>query len=302
MCSRSREARSRSRTSSSVSPDVSSVSEPSAVTTPPASPPLRAPVMSEIFRALLEADFTVQLRNTRALLLSFALTLVVLYALFAGKRGLALGDPQFRVASALTLGMASIAILGYSMTVARDREKGVFQRLRVTPAPTWTIMTSRLLVQVAAILGMAVVLLVAANLFLGVSPGSTLDSNSPGPEDYLVAYLLTFICVIFSSALFLSVGQALAGLIKSADTLNAVGRIAYLPLFALGLFVQSTIFGTTFELISRWSPGGTVETLLSGAMNASSWNSQTWLALAVSTAYSVVFAGIGIRWFQWGAR
>ena len=100
-------------------------------------PPLRAPALTEIFRALLEADFTVQLRNNRALLLSFALPLVLLYGLFAGKRGLALGDPHFRVASALTLGMASIAILGYSMTVARDREKGVFQRLRVTPAPTW---------------------------------------------------------------------------------------------------------------------------------------------------------------------
>jgi len=135
----------------------------------------------------------------------------------------------------------------------------------------------------------ALVLLVAADLFEGVA----LTAG---------AYLLTFIAVIFSSALFLSVGQALAGLVKSADTLNAVGRIAYLPLFAVGLFGQSTIFGTTFELVSRWSPGGTVETLLSGAMNPSNWNSDTWLAVAVSTAYSVVFAGIGIRWFQWGAR
>ena len=118
-------------------------------------------------------------------------------------------------------------------------------------------MTSRLLVQVAAILAMALVVLVAAAIFERVS-------MSAG------AYLLTFIAVIFSSALFLGVGQALAGLVKSADTLNAVGRIAYLPLFALGLFSQSTIFGTTFELISRWSPGGTVETLLTGAMNPSS--------------------------------
>ncbi|HXN92130.1 MAG TPA: ABC transporter permease [Candidatus Sulfotelmatobacter sp.] len=265
------------------------MSEPSAVTTPPVLPPLRTPALSEIFRALLEADFTVQLRNNRALLLSFALPLVLLFALFANKRGIVLGDPRFRVAAALTLGMASIAILGYSMTVARDREKGVFQRLRVTPAPTWTIMTSRLLVQVAAILAMALVLLVAADLFVGVSLTAE-------------AYLLTFICVIFSSALFLGVGQALAGLVKSADTLNAVGRIAYIPLFALGLFGHSTIFGNTFELISRWSPGGTVITLLSGAMNPSSWNSDTWLALAVSAAYSAVFAGIGIRWFQWGAR
>jgi ABC-2 type transport system permease protein len=231
----------------------------------------------------------VQLRNNRGLLLSFALPLVVLFALFASKVYAKLGDPQYRVAAALTLGMASIAILGYSMTVARDREKGVFQRLRVTPAPTWTIMASRLVVQVAAIVAMALVVLVAADLFERVSLTAE-------------AYVLTFAAVIFSSALFLSVGQALVGLIKSADTLNAVGRIAYLPLFALGLFSQSTIFGTTFELISRWSPGGTVEALLTGAMNPSSWNSDTWLALAVSTAYTAVFAGIGIRWFQWGAR
>ena len=283
---------------------MSFVSEPGAVGTPPVSPPLRAPALSEIFRALLEADFTVQLRNNRALLLSFALPLVLLYALFASvavKRRIILGDPEFKIAAALTLGMASIAILGYSMTVARDREKGVFQRLRVTPAPTWAIMTSRLLVQVAANLAMALVVLVAANLF-GWRIFSIADSNSPDPADSFVAYVLTFICLIFSSALFLSVGQALAGLVKSADTLHAVGRIAYLPLFAVGMFGQSTIFGTTFELISRWSPGGTVETLLSGAMTPSSWNSDTWLALAVSTAYSLVFAGIGIRWFQWGAR
>jgi ABC-2 type transport system permease protein len=252
-------------------------------------PPLRAPALTEIVRALLEADFTVQLRNNRALLLSFALPLVLLFALFASKLYSKLGDPQFKVAAALTLGMASIAILGYSMTVARDREKGVFQRLRVTPAPTWAIMTSRLLVQVAVNLAMALVVLVAADLFEGISLTAE-------------AYVLTLICVIFSSALFLGVGQALAGLVQSADTLNAVGRIAYIPLFALGLFGHSTIFGTTFELVSRWSPGGTVITLLSGAMNPSSWNSDTWLALAASAAYSVVFAGIGIRWFQWGAR
>src|SRR5260370_35105534 len=112
--------------------------------------------------------------------------------------------------------MASIAILGYSMTVARDREKGVFQRLRVTPAPTWTIMTSRLLVQVAAIVAMALVVLVAAGIFEGVSLSAA-------------GCLLTFMSVIFSSALFLGVGQPLAALVKSADTLNAVGRIAYLP-------------------------------------------------------------------------
>jgi ABC-2 type transport system permease protein len=61
------------------------------------------------------------------------------------------------VAAAITLGIASIAILGYTATVARDRELGVFQRLRVTPAPTWAIMVSRLAIQILSMLVMAVV-------------------------------------------------------------------------------------------------------------------------------------------------
>src|SRR6266446_6008187 len=249
----------------------------------------RPPTLSGILRALLQADLTVQLRNGRALLLTFFPPLAVLYGLFAAKRGAQLGSPIVKVSLALTLGIALIAILGYTASVARDRELGVFQRLRVTPAPTWTIMVSRLAVQILSMLVMTVVVLVAAAVVEKV----TLDP---------AAYLLTLALVIVSSAVFLGVGQALVGLIKSVDTVNAVGRLSFLPLVALGLFAHSTIFGTTFETIARWSPGGAVATLLAGAMNPSSWNSETWVALAASAAYSVVFAGIGIRWFQWSTR
>lgn len=255
----------------------------------PIAPPGHIPTLSGTLTALLRADFTVQLRNGRALVLNLLLPLALLYGLFAGKRSVQLGDPLFRVAAAVTLGIASIAILGYTATVARDREQGVFQRLRVTPAPTWTIMVSRLAVQIVSMLAMTVVVLLAAAVVEKVS----LDP---------AAYLLTLLAVIFSSAVFLGVGQALVGLLKSADTVNAVGRLSYLPLFALGLFGHSEIFGTTFETISRWSPGGAVATLLSGAMHPAAWSADAWWALLASVLYSIVFAGIGIRWFQWSTR
>jgi ABC-2 type transport system permease protein len=112
-------------------------------------------------------------------------------------------------------------------------------------------------------------------------------------------YLLTLLVVILSSAVFLGVGQALVGLLKSADMVNGVGRLSFLPLYALGLFGHSQIFGTTFETIALWSPGGAVTTLLSGAMHPAAWNGETWWALLVSLLYASVFAGVGIRWFQW---
>jgi ABC-type uncharacterized transport system ATPase subunit len=60
---------------------------------------------------------------------------------------------------------------------------------------------------------------------------------------------------------------------------------------------EGEIFGP-----SRWSPGGTVATLLSGAMQPAAWSADTWWAFLASVGYAVVFAGIGIRWFQWSTR
>src|SRR4051794_41922911 len=60
------------------------------------------------------------------------------------------GGAEFVIGLAIAYGLLSTSLIGYALTVARDREKGVFQRLRVTPAPTWTIMVSRLAMQAGA--------------------------------------------------------------------------------------------------------------------------------------------------------
>jgi hypothetical protein len=77
------------------------------------SPSVAAPVptLRKALRALLEADLVVQLRNVRAVALSTVLPLILLLAIFANKRAQALGDPRFKVASCVMLGVATIALL-----------------------------------------------------------------------------------------------------------------------------------------------------------------------------------------------
>jgi ABC-2 type transport system permease protein len=247
---------------------------------------VRAPTWSSSLKVLLRADSTAQVRAPLSLVITFALPLILLVVTGLGKNAAALGGPEFRVSLALTVGLVSIGTVGYSLAIARDRDGGVFQRLRVTPAPTWTIMVSRWIVQLGAVLVMAIVVLVVAALFIGV----TLP-----PQDYL----FTVLVALLGSAVFLSIGQAIVGLIASADTLNAAGRFLYVPLIALSVFGDSDRLGTTFEMVSRWSPGGCLETLLSAAMGASAWSGQSWGALFASFGYTVVFGVIGIRWFRW---
>lgn len=247
-----------------------------------------APSIWLILTSLLDADARVQLRNGRALVLSMALPVVLMYVLGIGKRG-AIFPANTRLAFAIGIGLTSVAILGYTMIVARDRETGVFQRLRVTPAPTWAIMGSRLAIQVLSIVVMTSALLIVGELMLKLT-------LTPG------AYVLTFAVVILGAAEFLGIGQAVVGLMKSYDTVNAIGRLVYIPLFALGMFGNVSIFGSTLETIARWSPGGALISMLAGAMTPSTWSTDTWWSVLVSAGYSAVFIAFGVRWFQWETR
>ena len=247
-----------------------------------------APSIWMILTSLLDADARVQLRNGRALIASLALPVALMYLLGIGKRG-AIFPPSSRLAFAIALGLTSVSVLGYTMTVARDRETGVFQRLRATPAPTWAIMGSRLAIQVLSIVVMTVVLLIAGAVVMNLT-------LTPG------AYALTVAASILGAAEFLGVGQAIVGLMKSYDTVSAIGRLLYIPLFALGVFGQVSVFGSTLETIAKWSPGGALISMLAGAMAPSTWSTNTWWSVLASVGYSLVFIAVGIRWFQWEAR
>ena len=112
---------------------------------------------------------------------------------------------MFVVGLAIAYGLAATSIVGYALTVARDREKGVFQRLRVTPAPTWTIMTSRLVMQSVANLILSLVVVVVGAQIHGLSLS-------------IGQYVLVLLVSLIGGGMFLSIAQALVGLVRTAET------------------------------------------------------------------------------------
>ena len=251
---------------------------------PTAGPPLRL-----ILTSLCRADFRVMLKNRRAVLFSILLPVLVLLTTNSSTATRHLGGPLFVIGLAIAYGLVSTSIMGYAVTVARDREKGVFQRLRVTPAPTWTIMGSRLAMQSVANLVIALVVVII---------GTRLHHISPTPGQYVLVLLVS----ILAGAVYLSLGQALVGLVRSADTVSAAARVLYIALLLLGSLGLSGALGSVWESITRWTPVGTVMTLFAGVLDLSAWSHRDTLCLVVSVAYIVIFAGMGIRWFQWDAR
>ncbi len=241
------------------------------------------------FSALLRADLAVLIKNRRALLLSILLPIIVLALGSSSRESHHIGGPLSVIGLAIALGLISTSILGYALTIASDREQGVFQRLRVTPTPVWAIMTSRLTTQALAnvLLALAVVIVGSVIHHLSITPGE---------------YALVLLVSVLAGAVFLSIGQALVGLMKSADSVNAAARAVVVGLILLAAFGQRGSLGTTGGSITRWSPVGAVMTLFAAVLNTPAWDTRDSLSLLACAGYMLVFAAIGIKWFRWDAR
>jgi ABC-2 type transport system permease protein len=88
-----------------------------------------------VLSSLLRADFLAFLKHRRALIISLLLPVFVLATTSGNTATHTFGGAEFVIGLAIAYGLLSTSLIGVALTVARDQEKGVFQRLRVTPAP-----------------------------------------------------------------------------------------------------------------------------------------------------------------------
>jgi ABC-2 type transport system permease protein len=233
------------------------------------------------FKSLLRADFIVQMRQRRAFIASLFVPLVFLFTL---KRFIPVLGPAVILATCISIGLPAIGLMGYALVVARDRELGVFQRLRTTPCSTWVIMFSRFAVQLAVMLGVALVTIVVAYYADGIQ-------TNPA------RVFLVLLAVVVCGALFLALGQLVVAVFNGSETVNAATRLIYVLVVVGGVVGQSP--SSPWHSFVAWSPLGVSKTIIALALSPGSVGSHGAGAILASLAYTLVFAGIGVRWFRW---
>lgn len=243
------------------------------------------PKTSIILKTLLRADFTTQWRNRRATILTLVVPVIILTT---WKPLIKEAGGPFVLSNSIVIGLIAIGLMGYSNSIARDRDKGIFQRLRVAPISAWSIMASRLLVQIAMIFIITTAVFVVGNSY---------DQVTLTPAGYVVSYLTA----IIGGALYLSLGQMIVGRIKNPETVNATVRLVYF-LFIMGGMMGQFVNNKEVKQIVQWSPYGTVRTILAAGMEPAKWNNDTSMALLVTIGYAVVCAVLGIKWFKWNTK
>jgi ABC-2 type transport system permease protein len=243
------------------------------------------PSNKTVMTSLLRADFTTQWRNRK----SFILILIVPVIILMSWKGLVdkLGG-AFVLANCITVGLTAIGLMGYSNSVARDREKGIFQRLRVAPVAPGAIMISRLCVQLAMILLMTTAVFIGGNYF---------DKITLSASGYLMGYISAFI----GGAVYLGLGQMVVGLIKNAETVHSTSRLIYFIFIMVGMFGELGVLGKQIGDLVKYSPYGTVKHILASSFQPATWDQSSFIALLFTIGYAVVFSILGIRWFRWNA-
>jgi ABC-2 type transport system permease protein len=238
-----------------------------------------------VLSALLRADFTTQWRNRKSVVLILLIPVIILISW----KGLVdeRGGP-FVLSNCVTIGLNAIGLMGYSNAIARDRDKGIFQRLRVAPLTAWSIMVSRLTVQ------LAMILLVTTAVFVA---GYYADNISLSPAGYALGFVMAFA----GGAVYLGLGQAIVGLIKNAETVNATTRLVYFVFIMVGMFAELGALKKVGDAV-KWSPYGTVKHILSAGMQPATWSRHSSMALLVTIGYAFVFSALGIKWFRWSSK
>jgi ABC-2 type transport system permease protein len=244
------------------------------------------PKTSTVMAALLKADYTTLWRNRRATIMVILVPIIII---FSWKSLVATAGGAFVLSNSITLGLVAIGLMGYTNSIARDRDKGVFQRLRVSPLPLWTIMASRLVVQLSLILLLTMVVFVA---------GYQLDQIKMS----IIGYVLTFLISIVGGAVYLGLGQAIVGRIQNPETVTSTARLVYFAFIMVGMFGELGVLGDKFKKAVDWTPYGTVKDILAASLEPAKWNSHTTQSLLLTIGYTIVFATLGIKWFKWSTK
>jgi ABC-2 type transport system permease protein len=250
------------------------------------------PKTSTVLATLLRADFTTLLRNRRSVVLALLVPNIILVS---WKSLIKYAGGPFVLATAVVIGLMAIGLMGYSITIARDRDKGIFQRLRVAPVPTWTIMLSRIATQLFMIILLTIVVFIVGYYFDGIKLSVS-------------GYVITFFVAFIGGAVYLGLGQMIVGLIKNPETVNATTRLVYFLFMMTGMFGDVAQFNDMGKLgpyltwMAHWSPYGCVKIMLAASMEPTKWAHDNNMALLLSVGYAIVFAAIGIKNFRWDSR
>ncbi len=195
---------------------------------------------------------------------------------------------QYYVPGFVAYGIMSSCFSVLSITIVNRREMGLLKRLRLSPAPTWILM-SAVFINTMIVCVIQIVLMLAVGRAFGVH----------GPAN-LVPFLLAVVVGMFG---FTALGMGVSTLVPNADAAGPVVNIVFFVVLAFsGLYYPITP-GSTLSDITDYLPVRRLIVSMQDSFNhipgTSPW---AWHDLGVVAIWGVVGVVLTLRRWQWAPR
>jgi len=191
----------------------------------------------------------------------------------------------------LALAIVSATLVNLAFTMTARRERGVLKRVRGTPIPPWTFVTSQAIAGFFISAFMAALITVVGRLLYGVS------LNASGVPSL-------FITILIGAASFAVMGLALTTIIPSEEAAPAVTNAVVLPLYFISdVFIPGDQIPEWVQRLADFFPIKHLSLALQESYDpfaeTAPWPWENWLVIA---AWGVVAAVIAVRAFRWMPR
>jgi ABC-2 type transport system permease protein len=196
---------------------------------------------------------------------------------------------QYYLGSFVSYGIMAACFTVLAQTLVNRREMGLLKRLRLSPVPTWALLSAILLSTLVIAILQMVILLAVGRLGFG---------------DYLPTHAVAFILTVVVGMLsFTGLGIGVSTLVPNADAAGPIISIVFFLLLAFSGLWFPIQPGTTLANVSAYFPVRHLITAVLASFNlpsgAQPW---AWHDLEVMAIWGVVGLFIAARRWQWSPR
>jgi ABC-2 type transport system permease protein len=196
---------------------------------------------------------------------------------------------DFLVPGILAMAIMNSGVIGLSTAFVTYRERGILRRIKVTPFRLSSFVSARILSQLVVAVAQALILVGLAHLLFNLNVRGSV--------------LLIGLTILIGALAFLSIGFAVSGFARNAETAASYANLITFPmLFLSGVFFDLKSAPAWLQPITRVLPLRYLVDGLREPMTRGNGIATTWPDLLVLLATFAVGMTVAVRFFRWDAR
>ncbi len=194
---------------------------------------------------------------------------------------------QFTTGGILSWGVATSAVFGAALTIVSWRRKQLLRRVRLSPAPVWTVVAARVGVSLVVAFTQAVV-------YVGVALTPPFGLRLAGSW-WLAAPLL-----VCGTLAFLSIGLLVGSIAKTEEAASAMANFVVLPMaFLSGTFFDISAAPAWLRTVSQLFPLRHLNDAMIGVLGRGQGVGSVVAPCLILLAFAAVLTALATRFFRW---